>query len=297
MKTVQNYVVPIMVCIVLIVSSLYFKNLDLTPESFFGLIYGSFFYLLCQQFFIEKQGVNWILFYGAIGLTYSINYLFGLNLSDVFSIVIVVFYSYQLFRQYRSCASKANADIFKYLLSFNVVVIGSYSILILDSYFNWGMGIPISVLLYVLLLTALLLLIASSFYHTSSDHSIAASSDSSKEKEFEEIVEVLQTHFEKSECYLNCNLSIQQLAEVLNLSRIEISNALNQGLKVNFYQYIAAYRIEYAKKRIIENENYTIEGLSIECGFNSKTSFNKHFKSNVGKTPSSYKCFKNLEHV
>ncbi|GEM_PF-6292195 len=297
MKIVQNYVFPILVCIVLIVSSLYFKNFDLPSESFFGLIYAPFFFILCQQFFIEKRGVSWAFFYWSIGLCCGINYLFNLNLSDVLSIVTVVFYSYQLFKQFKRRALKANADIFNYLLSFNVVVVASYSLLILDSYFNWGIRIPISVLLYVFLLTALILLIASSIYLSSAFGHQTSTPDLGKEKEFGEIVEALQSHFEKSECYLNCNLSIQQLAEVLNLSRIEISNALNQGLKVNFYQYIAAYRIEYAKKRIIENENFTIEGLSIECGFNSKTSFNKHFKSNVGTTPSLYKCFKNLEHV
>lgn len=38
----------------------------------------------------------------------------------------------------------------------------------------------------------------------------------------------------------------------------------------------------------VESKKYTLLALAYECGFNSKSTFNKHFKENTGKTPTAY---------
>ncbi|MGB5287432.1 MAG: helix-turn-helix domain-containing protein, partial [Ignavibacteriaceae bacterium] len=94
--------------------------------------------------------------------------------------------------------------------------------------------------------------------------------------------------FEKP--YLKPDLKLSELASLLSVSSNHLSQYLNQELKTNFYDYINYYRIEEAKKRLIdpENTNYTILAIAYDSGFSSKASFNRIFKKHTGTTPSNY---------
>lgn len=96
-------------------------------------------------------------------------------------------------------------------------------------------------------------------------------------------------YFEASESYLETNFSLDQLAKELNLSKQQVSELINQDMNSSFYQLVAMYRIKHAKTLIGENKNLTIEAIVDECGFSSKSTFNKYFKYFVGQTPSVYR--------
>ena len=53
-------------------------------------------------------------------------------------------------------------------------------------------------------------------------------------------------------------------------------------------EYLLDLRIGHACKLLIENK-IDITQISIECGFNTITHFNRIFKRNTGLTPSEYK--------
>lgn len=89
--------------------------------------------------------------------------------------------------------------------------------------------------------------------------------------------------------YLNTNLSLDLLSEKTEIPKHHLSQVLNIYLGKNFYQVIAGYRIDYALIRLQEDHNITFESLAYECGFNSKTSFNRYFKEQTGYTPSEYR--------
>jgi AraC-like DNA-binding protein len=65
---------------------------------------------------------------------------------------------------------------------------------------------------------------------------------------------------------------------------------LNKGVDSNFNQYINKFRIEAFKEKIKEGQNktYTLTSIAYECGFNSKSTFNRVFKSTCGVTPSEF---------
>ena len=65
---------------------------------------------------------------------------------------------------------------------------------------------------------------------------------------------------------------------------------INEKEQKNFYNYINALRIkEFIRLASLpESKKYTMLSLAYECGFNSKSTFNKHFKENTGKTPTEY---------
>lgn len=113
--------------------------------------------------------------------------------------------------------------------------------------------------------------------------------ESVESESLKETLESIHKWFRESECYLDSNYSINQLEKDLKIHRRHISSAINKLEEGNFYRFIAFYRIEYAKRIIINNDKYTLESLSLDCGFSSKSSFNKYFKIFEGQTPSSYK--------
>lgn len=95
--------------------------------------------------------------------------------------------------------------------------------------------------------------------------------------------------FETSDEFLTNSFSLEDLADAVGLSKQEVSTVINHQLNSSFYHMVAQYRILHAKELLQERNNLTIEAIVEECGFSSKSTFNKYFKLFVGKTPSVYR--------
>lgn len=90
--------------------------------------------------------------------------------------------------------------------------------------------------------------------------------------------------------YLNSELNLIKLAEMLSVSTHHLSYVINTGFGKNFFQYVNEFRVEYAQKLLKETDSkLSILGIAYESGFNSKTSFNTTFKKLTGQTPSEFK--------
>lgn len=90
--------------------------------------------------------------------------------------------------------------------------------------------------------------------------------------------------------YMRPDLSLELLVQETQIPRRHFSELLNAYLGKSFYTLIAEYRIEVAKSMLKEEvHSLTIEALAYECGFNSKTTFNKYFKEITGISPSEYR--------
>ncbi|MBB1151228.1 AraC family transcriptional regulator [Myroides sp. NP-2] len=106
---------------------------------------------------------------------------------------------------------------------------------------------------------------------------------------YEDKERVIITFFETSDDFLANSFSLEDLADAVNLNKHEVSTVINHQLNSSFYHMIAQYRILHAKKLLQIRNNLTIEAIVEECGFSSKSTFNKYFKLFVGKTPSVYR--------
>ena len=91
--------------------------------------------------------------------------------------------------------------------------------------------------------------------------------------------------------YLDPNLNLNKLAELLELNPKDLSVVLNIGLGKNFYDFINQYRIEEVKEQLLDPKNniLTNVGVAYDSGFNSKSTFNALFKKYVKMTPKDYK--------
>lgn len=94
----------------------------------------------------------------------------------------------------------------------------------------------------------------------------------------------------ETRCYLDPSLSLENVAENLNVGVSTLSKLVNDSGS-NFSDYINTARINEAQ-RILNStdfENYTIVAIGLECGFNSKSTFYYAFKKNLGITPSEFR--------
>lgn len=91
--------------------------------------------------------------------------------------------------------------------------------------------------------------------------------------------------------YLDSELSLAQLAELMNFTPHQLSYLINAAFEESFFWFVNRYRVQRVKELLLdkENEHLTILGIAFESGFNSKTSFNTTFKKISGQTPSEFK--------
>ena len=106
-----------------------------------------------------------------------------------------------------------------------------------------------------------------------------------------EIVRRIIVLMEREKLYQETELTLQQLADKLQLPTYQVSQAINEGMKRNFYDLVNSYRVEEAKRLLLDpkNTNYTILSVGFEAGFNSKTTFNTVFKKFTGRTPTEFR--------
>ncbi len=111
------------------------------------------------------------------------------------------------------------------------------------------------------------------------------------EEELLRIKVQLEKVMETQKPYLDSELNLIKLSELLSVSTHQLSYTINTGFQKNFFQYVNEYRIEYAKKLLKDSSKnkLSILGIAYESGFNSKTSFNTTFKKLTNQTPSEFK--------
>tara|TARA_R110002050_G_scaffold161882_5_gene291697 strand:+ start:11877 stop:14765 length:2889 start_codon:yes stop_codon:yes gene_type:complete len=105
-----------------------------------------------------------------------------------------------------------------------------------------------------------------------------------------EKVKELNQLMEMDKVYLDSELGLSQLAEKIEVSTNHLSMLLNDYIGKNFYDYINHYRVEEVKRRLKDPsyQKQTLSSIGGDCGFNSKSAFNRIFKNLTGKTPSEY---------
>ncbi|MFN8417061.1 MAG: AraC family transcriptional regulator [Cytophagaceae bacterium] len=91
--------------------------------------------------------------------------------------------------------------------------------------------------------------------------------------------------------YLDNSLNISKLATLVGITSHQLSYFINFKYQKNFYEFVSIYRVEEAKQRLTNSqyENYKIEVIGEESGFNSRSTFFTTFKKHTGQSPLSYR--------
>lgn len=133
-------------------------------------------------------------------------------------------------------------------------------------------------------------------FRTDSDEKEVVSANKSDrglldEKQTELLSAAIFQYLKSKKPYLNPEFNLQMMADDLDISREKLSYFINNAQQKNFYKFINEFRVEDVKEKLLDPalSHYTVLGIGLECGFNSKTSFNRIFKEETGLTPSEYK--------
>ena len=112
----------------------------------------------------------------------------------------------------------------------------------------------------------------------------------SSQEKLDRLYEQLIDYFETEKPYLNKQLKSADIAAALSCSISSLSECLSFKLNTNFSDFVAHYRVEaFVQKQKQEDISlYTLMSIAESCGFNSKSSFFRLFKKQMGCTPLEY---------
>ena len=105
----------------------------------------------------------------------------------------------------------------------------------------------------------------------------------------------IQDTIKTEKYYLQPDLSLKEFSKYIGIPSRTISEHLNQGLQLSFIDFVNQHRVEAVKEAIQSGalEHKTLLGIALDCGFNSKATFNRVFKKITGSTPGNF--YKNLK--
>ena len=110
-------------------------------------------------------------------------------------------------------------------------------------------------------------------------------------EEENEIVLRLRNMMEIEKLYLDSEITLPRMADVLGIKTHKLSQVINQKFQMTFNEFVNSYRISAVKKALLlpENRELKIASIAYDCGFNSISVFNTAFKKFVSSTPSQYR--------
>jgi AraC family transcriptional regulator len=98
----------------------------------------------------------------------------------------------------------------------------------------------------------------------------------------------LQQTIDYIQANLDRKLSLEAIAQNLNMSVYHFCDLFKQSVGISPYKYVLQQRVERAKQ-LLKDEESAIVDIAIECGFANQTHLNKHFRSFTGVTPNTYR--------
>ena len=94
----------------------------------------------------------------------------------------------------------------------------------------------------------------------------------------------------ESRMFCDPELDVKAMAQKLGLTQKKIKQLLKDSTKYDrLYDYLTEKRVLYASELIKENPNWSMEAVSKEAGFVSRTTFQTEFKKHIGVTPAQYR--------
>ncbi|HNR06310.1 MAG TPA: helix-turn-helix domain-containing protein [Saprospiraceae bacterium] len=110
------------------------------------------------------------------------------------------------------------------------------------------------------------------------------------ERDASEIHARLERLMAEQKPFKNPDLTLNELANSLDVHPNHLSQVINSRVKKTFYELINDRRVEefILLSGQPESQQFTLLSLAHDCGFNSKASFNRNFKKYTGLSPREY---------
>ncbi|OJV20689.1 MAG: hypothetical protein BGO30_05020 [Bacteroidetes bacterium 41-46] len=110
-----------------------------------------------------------------------------------------------------------------------------------------------------------------------------------QEKTRDKIKGELLVLFREKEIFRRRDLRITDVSMELGTNRSYVSSVVNVVYNTTFTDFVNHYRVEYAKKLLLSDENHILEYIAEESGFASVNSLLRAFRKETGTTPGQFR--------
>jgi AraC-like DNA-binding protein len=105
----------------------------------------------------------------------------------------------------------------------------------------------------------------------------------------ENVVAEIKRLFDQENIYEDENLSLNKLAELTKLSSHQLSELINTQFEMGFSRLVRRYRVEAAKKMLIDEPRASVLSVGLSVGFTSQSNFYVAFKEFTGVVPGQFR--------
>jgi AraC-like DNA-binding protein len=148
-----------------------------------------------------------------------------------------------------------------------------------------------------LYLTCIIYIISINISYKSLNHyfhnkqSVKYASSSLNESDKKEILDKIKHVVEDEAFYCQSNASLEEISRRIKVSKHNVSQVINELLGKSLFEYLADQRISRSQLLLSDPKyhNLTIDEISFMVGYNSRSAFNRVFKSMTGTTPAEYR--------
>jgi AraC-like DNA-binding protein len=100
----------------------------------------------------------------------------------------------------------------------------------------------------------------------------------------------IDRHMAEQRPYLQPELTLAGLAQQLKTNPSVLSGIINGVYEKNFNDFVNQYRVAEFQRQAQDpqNRHLTLLAIALDCGFNSKSTFNRAFKQATGLTPKEF---------
>jgi len=112
-----------------------------------------------------------------------------------------------------------------------------------------------------------------------------------RRRQIQELKSRLEQIMVTEKTYLKPNLTLPLLAEAVGCSVNHLSQVINAGFSMSFFDYLNNHRIAHARTLLSElnGTGGAVLNIAFSVGFNSNSAFYAAFKKHVGMTPAQYR--------
>jgi AraC family transcriptional regulator len=114
-------------------------------------------------------------------------------------------------------------------------------------------------------------------HHSTLTQPIASQNSSLTRTHLQQAIDYIHT-------YLNRDLSLAELASVVNISPTYFASLFKRAMGISPHQYVIQQRVEQAKLMLLKTD-LAIADIALQVGFSSQSHLTQHFKRSTGMTP------------
>lgn len=231
---------------------------------------------------------------GLIKVPGKVQWIIWIGIVQLASYMVIIFRSF-------SALSRSSAEVRRWFNSLSGLYAGfvlsytSYYILVRFPFFNpaWDYAISFSMMFFIYFLAWFGYMqpkIFNGFYISEVSVQMKYKNSPVSADVSSEIIMKLNDEMNRHKHYLNNDLSLEKLSDLIDVNKHYLSQAINENMKMNFFEYINSLRIRDALELLSSgSDDLNIIEIAYAVGYNNKVSFYKAFRNIAGCTPLEYK--------